>query len=114
MSAIKTVADVLAIMADVGVPCQQANHTQQSSTPNEPYAVLVPGEHHELLTADGYAHEYRSYDLQVYTKRRDLALERLVTSALRAAGILVPMPEVTLPTDEVPAAVAYYPMSLTE
>jgi hypothetical protein len=113
-----TVADALAVMRGLFIPCQQGAYdpgtAPQNASISMPYAVLVPDEARALNTGDGIAHEYRHYDIQLYTRRRDVALERRVAAALREAGIRTPQPDVALPSAEVPAAIAYFHISLSE
>lgn len=108
-----TVADLIAAMGELSIPCQQSDYDPKKATAM-PYAVLVPDEARALNTVDGPVHEYRKYDIQLYTRHRDVALEHAVTKALRDAGIRTPMPEVVLPSADVPAAIAYFRVSLSE
>ena len=112
MSDIKTVADAVSVLSSEGIEVRQMRWRAIKDL-QLPYALLVPGDPHQLSTADGIAHEYREYDIQLYTERRDIALEKRVTAALREAGIRTPMPDVVLDANG-PAYIAYYHVSLTE
>ena len=109
-----TVADLLTAMATLSIPCQQAAYDPRQAPTAMPYAILVPDEPRALNTVDGPAHEYRHYDIQLYTRQRDVTLERRVVDELRAAGIRTPQPDVVLPSADVPAAIAYFHVSLSE
>lgn len=110
---IPTVADVLAVMASMGIPCVQMHWDDPNDVPPLPYALLMPESAHEQNTADGPTVEYRGYDIQLYTKRRDVALEKAVTRALRGAGIRTPLPDMAR-DPEGRVTISYFHTSLIE
>lgn len=107
-----TVADVISVLQELKLPyAQQAWNSNQS--PSLPYALLIPLNHREVMGSDGPVGEYREYQIQLYTKNRDVPREKSVRAALAAAGIRCPLPDVVRDQNG-HVTIAYFRTSLEE
>jgi len=81
-----TLADALAALDGIGLPCTQFEWPGQDAPPL-PYAVLVPQDE-DVLAADGVnALWCVPYDIELYSRERDVPLELRVKRALADEGI---------------------------
>ena len=109
-----TVANAIAALSDKPLELSVAQQSwEPKQAPLLPYALLIPLSHREVMGSDGPVGEYREYQIQLYTKRRDVALEKSVRTALAAAGVRCPLPDVVRdPNGHV--TIAYFHTSLEE
>ena len=110
-----TVADAIAALDAIKLPVTQQSWDswEPETLPPLPYAILVPLSHREVTGSDGPVGEYREYQIQLYTKRRNVALEKGVRTALAAEGVRCPLPDVARdPNGHV--TIAYFHTSLEE
>ena len=81
-----TVGDMLAALDGIGLPATQFEWPEQDA-PSLPYAIIAPVEERSL-TMDGRNDLFTvAYDVELYSRRRDVALELRVRGALADAGI---------------------------
>lgn len=82
--AVLSVGDVLSIMDGLGVPATHLVWSDQKPPPL-PYAVIVPHESRSIY-ADGHVlRRLRRYDIELYSRQRDVPLELRVQAALDEA-----------------------------
>lgn len=81
-----TVGEVVALLDELEIPNTQLMWADQKP-PLPPYVVLVPHETKSLYADCGVWFEIRRYDLELYSKERDIPLEKQISSALRKAEI---------------------------
>lgn len=76
--------DLCAVLDSIGIPWSNQSFTGNDE-PAPPYIVLVAG-YGESVYADNRVYaSWTSYDIALYTRRRDYALERKIKDALDAA-----------------------------
>lgn len=107
----RSLKDLLSALRAVGLPYTQIQWPQ-GKAPDLPYAVLVP---------DGTSNRFADgsplcvpvgYTVEVYTRERDVPLEKRVQAALDDAGIGWQRYHTTDPDG--PVVLAVYSMTLTE
>lgn len=85
----RTIADFAAAMDSIGMPWTNLVWPHGDAPPM-PYAVLVPGDEQGVVADNDEAYTFRSYTVEVYCDGedgREVALEKRVKAAMRAAGI---------------------------
>lgn len=85
--ALATVGQVVGILDDLKIPSAQLMWDSDDTKPPLPYVILVPHQSNNLHTDGTVAFEAQRYDLELYSKTRDIPLEKRVKSALRQARI---------------------------
>ena len=109
-----TVADVLTAFNAQHLNIKIAQQSWDAGqAPSLPYALLIPLNHREVMGSDGPVGEYREYQIQLYTKNRDIARERSVRAALAAEGVRCPLPDVARDSNG-HVTIAYFHTSLEE
>jgi len=81
-----TVGRVVALLNELGVPNTQAFWEDQKPPPL-PYVVLMPHGSANLHADGTVRFDARRYDLELYAKPRDIALEHRIKAALRDAEV---------------------------
>lgn len=106
-----TVADALAALGSVGLP---STHLlwRAGEAPPLPYAVLVPHESRNTYSDNRVGLRARAYDIELYSHERDVALERRVSRALDAAGVVHTSDVATDESGRV--VITYFSTTLTE
>lgn len=106
-----SVGDVLGVLDGLGIP---ATHLVWPGLdpPPLPYAVLVPHESRNRYGDGRVRHRARRYDVELYARVRDVALEQAVQSALDAAEVAYSS-DVAMDEDN-QYVITYFSMTLTE
>ena len=81
-----TVARAAEIFDDLEIPCTQLAWKGRKAPPT-PYVVLVPHESRHGYKDGRVYGKARRYDMELYCRERDVALEQRIESALDAAGV---------------------------
>lgn len=58
-----------------------------TTPPPLPYALVVPQSSRYVYAGERVAREYTTYDVELYTRGRDLALERSIADAMAAERV---------------------------
>lgn len=82
-----TVSQVFGILDDLKIPSAQFMWDSDDEKPSLPYVILVAQQSNNLHTDGSVAFEAQRYDLELYSKTRDIPLEKRVKAALRQARI---------------------------
>lgn len=107
----RDVRDLLAALGDLGIPYTQLQWPQ-GAAPSLPYAVLVPNGSRNVFADGAVRFAAVPYLVEVYTRERDVPLEKRVQAALDGAGIGWERYHTT--DSEGPVVVTVYSMTLTE
>lgn len=82
-----TVGRVVALLDELGIPNAQMMWDADDDIPRPPYVLLVPHESNNLHTDGTVSFEAVKYDLELYSKTRDIPLEKRIKDALRRAEV---------------------------
>ena len=82
-----TVGEVVSILDGMGIPNAQLKWDGDDEIPRPPYVLLVPHESNNLHTDGTVSFEAQKYDLELYSRTRDIPLEKRIKAALRQARI---------------------------
>ena len=107
-----TVGQMVAMLDELGIPNAQMMWGNDDDIPKPPYVLLKPLEANNLHTDGTVTFEAIKYDLELYSKTRDIPLEKRIKAALRQA-------EVDYDTDYAPddkgqVIITYFHVTLTE
>jgi hypothetical protein len=83
---VATVSDMLAALTDAGLQAAQFEWPEQEAPPL-PYAILQPQDEQNLVVDGRNVLWLVPYDIQLYTRERDVSLELRVKAALAERGI---------------------------
>ena len=82
-----TLGEVVGILDTLGIPNAHIKWGVEDEKSPPPYVMVVPHESNNLHTDGTVSFEARRYDLELYSKERDMPLEKRISAALRQAGI---------------------------
>lgn len=106
-----SIKDVLAVIADVGLPCAQIQFYPEH-LPEQPYVIVSPMSTRNVF-GDGIVRKLLvQYQIMLYTQRRDIPLEQRLQDALTEARI--PWERFHTTDDEGHSVVAVYETTVTE
>ena len=107
----KSLKDLLAALDTLGIPYTQIQWSPRLA-PDLPYAVIVPESTRNRFADDVVAASPVAYFMELYTRERDVPLEKRVQDALDQAGI--GWNRYHTVDDDAPCVIAVYNMTLSE
>ena len=107
-----TVGQVVAMLDELGIPNAQMMWDNDDDIPRPPYVLLVPHASNNLHADGTVAFEAGRYDLELYSKTRDIPLEKRIKAALRQAAIDYDTDHAV--DDKGQVIITYFHLTLTE